>query len=148
MVYDLSLHCSKVQHWVELSSNLYDSFSDSFLPSPPTLPSNSRLQAHQRWGGQEICIINSERGSHSVHTMHVNFSFFLYISQPCACYPRREITCFAVVWPDDKFNIFSPYFQTTLEHIFKAKQLETTGNYCKKGTSLKDVQAVSTELLG
>jgi len=58
------------------------------------------------------------------------------------------MTCFAVVWLDDKFNIFSPYFQTTLEHILKAKQLETTGNYCKKGTSLENVQAVSTEPLG
>ena len=44
MIYDLSLHCLKVQHWVEFFSNLYDSFSDSFLPSPLPCPATASFK--------------------------------------------------------------------------------------------------------
>ena len=46
-----------------------------------------------------------------LHALHVHFSF-LFISQTFSFFPRREMTCFAVVWTtwayDDKFLIFSP----------------------------------------
>lgn len=152
MICDLSLHCLKVQHWVNFSLTFTLVSVPVSLPPYPSTTSFKHTTATTRTRMSKTCIFNDERVLNALHTLHVQFSFFSYISQPFSCSPRREMTCFAIMWTtwalDEKFSIFSLYFQSTLDPIWKAKQLVTARNYCKKGTFLDDVQAVAIEPLG
>ena len=77
----------------------------------------------------QICI--SEWKTIVLHALHVHFSF-LDTSQTFSFFPRREMTCFAVVWTtwasDDKCSNLCSYFWSTdstlipgwLEHILQS----------------------------
>ena len=69
-------------------------------------------QPRRRWQQQRHNLHTWQRKIVVLHALHVHF-LFLDIWQTFSFFPRREITCFAVVWTtwayDDQCSILSSY---------------------------------------
>ena len=62
-----------------------------------------------------------------LHTLHVSFFLFLYISQPLSFSGRSEMTCFAVLWTtwavNRKFSFFSCNLQTSYTNLIPEEKV-------------------------